>query len=264
MNTGTIADAGCRLEVVMNAGTVRITIVTVAWLLLVLGSTPGQAQQEPLHGLQPVDQRVADNGPLSTSLRWVQYGLREPYSFSELYQLPIGQKDFVRRNAGLWAVFPRSLYIGTDDGVYSSVPAGTVYYIGGPKDVITRIAEIQAPFVLPGHVDLTRIEESRIQATLLDYRVPPSSIQPTMSTGRDQFTPPTRTESEHPPSVHGSVARSEWIASMPTLDFVHDEAYRRRCVSAAMALTLPSNREDTRREEVQAPAENKTDVVNQP
>ena len=82
-----------------------ISMVAVVVISLLCKTNAVLALQEPVVGLEPVEQTVADRGPLSTSLRWVQYGLREPYGFTQLYQLPIGEQNYVRRNAGLWAVF---------------------------------------------------------------------------------------------------------------------------------------------------------------
>ena len=145
-------------------------MVAAAILPLLSFTNRAMAQQEPVVGLQPVEQTVADGGPLSTSLRWVEYGLREPYGFRQLYQLPIGEQNYVRRNAGLWAVFPRSLYITTRKGVSSSIPAGTVYYIGGPDEVIPRIKDNQEPYVEVGRMAADLVEESGIEAVLVDSR----------------------------------------------------------------------------------------------
>lgn len=232
-NLGTIADAGCRLEMPMSTRCVPVRILAASLFLLGVGVTPVVAQQEPLHGLQPVDQQVADHGPLSTSLRWVQYGLREPYSFSELYQLPHGQRDYVRRNAGLWAVFPRSLYVTGEEGVVASVPAGTMYYIGGPTEVMSSITNQQSAYVPIGQIEPDRVDENRIEAELIDRRVPASSIQPNMSVEpvHVQRALPTR----RPTTVDVEIAaRAAWMASMPTLDFVQDETYRRDCLKKAM------------------------------
>ncbi len=225
-------------------------MVATAVLALWFTTTPAMSQQEPVVGLQPVEQTVADRGPLSTSLRWVQYGLREPYGFQQLYQLPIGEQNYVRRNAGLWAVFPRSLYITTREGVSSSVPAGTVYYIGGPDEVIPRIKDNQDPYVEVGRMAADLVEESRIEAVLVNNRVPSSSIE---SSGNVGLNPRLLLEAkDHPPTEHipdievaGPIdlsvedhrfnVRRQWQQTAGTLSFIRDEAYRRQCLQAAIS-----------------------------
>ena len=228
-----------------------ISMVAVVVISLLCKTNAVLAQQEPVVGLEPVEQTVADRGPLSTSLRWVQYGLREPYGFTQLYQLPIGEQNYVRRNAGLWAVFPRSLYITTSNGVSPSIPAGTVYYIGGPGEVIPRILDNQEPYVKVGDITPSRVEESRIEAILIDSRVPSSSIDSPANVGVNarlflQATshPPRNVLSdtdiiERPVDLstqeHRILVRRQWEAAVGTLSFIHDEAYRRQCLHAAFS-----------------------------
>ncbi|MCH2133944.1 MAG: hypothetical protein MK116_09360 [Phycisphaerales bacterium] len=202
-------------------------------LALLSVAQPAAAQQEPLDGLIPVEQQVGDHGPLSTSLRWVQYGLNQPYNFNDLYQLPVGANSYVRRNSGLWAVFPRSLYVDTDDGVVTSVPAGTMFYIGGPDDVLPQIADQQANYIPLNAVPSSRVEESRIEAILLDRRLPSSVIEAVASTGRGAIDVTPR-NTRVPVSEEVVAARSQWLAQVPSLEFINDESYRRRCVLAAI------------------------------
>ncbi len=223
----------------MRMPSVQTRILAMGLLAFAASARHASAQQEPLHGLQPVDQRVADHGPLSTSLRWVQYGLREPYSFSELYQLPVGQQDYVRRNAGLWAVFPRSLYVSGPEGAVATVPAGTTYYIGGPSEVLPRIADQQAAYVPVGQVLSDRVDQQRLEAELVDQRIPASAIQPNMQMPADpRRSAPARTPV--PSQVNDRLidpdvsARAAWISSMNSLEFVRREDYRRSCLDRVM------------------------------
>ena len=225
-------------------------MVPAALFTLLCMTAPALAQQEPVVGLQPVEQTVADRGPLSTSLRWVQYGLREPYGFQQLYQLPIGEQNYVRRNAGLWAVFPRSLYITTRKGVSSSIPAGTVYYIGGPDEVIPRIKDNQQPYVEVGRMAVDLVEESRIEAVLVDSRVPASSIESSGNVGVNprlfleaKAYPPMEVDqaSDGTRSVdlsmdnHRFNVQRQWQQASGSLSFIRDEAYRRKCLHAAIS-----------------------------
>ncbi len=227
-----------------------ILMVAAVLITLLCTSSPVVGQQEPLVGLQPVEQTVADRGPLSTSLRWVQYGLREPYGFKQLYQLPVGEQNYVRRNAGLWAVFPRSLYITTRDGISPSIPAGTVYYIGGPDEVIPTIIQNQSAYVRVGRIAADRVEESRIEAILIDRRVPTSSIESSgnkgidprlfMEAGDDPSTGPNRQDTRQNAiglevEDHQFIVRRRWRQVGGALNFLRDEDYRRQCLRAAIS-----------------------------
>ena len=230
MNQRIMDDAECTLSSKMNSMTrYRLIILSV---LLVLATPVVQAQQEPLDGLRPVDQQVADRGALSTSLRWVQYGLNQPYNFNDLYQLPVGTESYVRRNNGLWAVFPDSMYINTEKGIYSSVPAGTVFYIGGPKEVLPQIERNQGPYRSTDRLPVDRAIESRIEASLLNHRIPASSILAEMSNGRGPVEIALETPKPAPPN--SSEIRAAWTTVMPAFDFLHDDAYRRQVVMKAM------------------------------
>ena len=223
----------------MNTPGVQTRILAAGLLALAACSAQAVAQQQSLHGLRPVDQRVADHGPLSTSLRWVEYGLREPYSFSELYQLPVGQQNYVRRNAGLWAVFPRSLYVPGEEGEVASVPAGTMYYIGGPLEVLPKIADQQSAYVRVGQMPADRVDEQRLEAQLIDRRVPASSIQPNMDmSGFEVRSAPVKThdDSQSPKELVDPdiSARAAWISTMTSFDFIKRESYRRKCLNRVM------------------------------
>ena len=230
MNQRIMDDAECTLSSKMNSMTrYHLTILS---MLLVLATPVVQAQQEPLDGLRPVDQQVADRGALSTSLRWVQYGLNQPYDFNDLYQLPVGTESYVRRNNGLWAVFPDSMYINTEKGIYSSVPAGTIFYIGGPKEVLPQIERNQGPYRSTDRLPFDRAIESRIEASLLNHRIPASSILAEMSNGRGPVE--ISLEASKPAPPDSSEIRAAWTTVMPAFDFLHDEAYRRQVVMKAM------------------------------
>ena len=225
-----MVDAECTLSLTMNL-IIRIHLAAILVLLLTAGSA-AHGQQEPLDGLQPVDQRVADRGALSTSLLWVQYGLNQPYDFNDLYKLPVGTESYVRRNSGLWAVFPDSMYLNTEEGISTAVPAGTVFYIGGARDVLPQIQRNQGPYQSTDAVPANRVIESRIEAILLDKRIPASSIMAEMSNGRgpvDISVDPASTSAPASSSI-----RADWVDVMPAFSFLHDDAYRRQTIMKVM------------------------------
>ena len=209
------------------------------------------AQQEPVDGLRPVEQIVADRGPLSTSLRWVQYGLNQPSEFNDLYQLPVGLNDYVRRNSGLWAVFPRSIYQPTRQGLLPGIPAGTVYYIGGPADVLPQIAANQEAYLSPDRNPVDRLVDSRIEARLVDTRVPPASILPDLRSVRipprtDSGTSAGAPAGTEAPQTEGQAVRQRlwrdgWHGSESNLSFVRDESHRRACLMRAVRSASPGS-----------------------
>lgn len=96
--------------------------------------TTGAMAQATEGGAEPVDQGFEDRGPLSTSLREIPAELRVGGGgFGRVYRLPGLDGQYVRSSGALRAVFPRSLYVSTRQGVIMPVPAGTVYVIGDPR-----------------------------------------------------------------------------------------------------------------------------------
>ncbi len=120
------------------------------------------AVSQPLHGsvtsgprslkpqvysveLSTVDQSIADLGPLTGSLRQMSQGMEFPTGFRKVYQvpdsidpasnpnlgLPPAERRFMRGDGGLAAMFDRSVYIPTEDGLLPDIPASTIWVIGG-------------------------------------------------------------------------------------------------------------------------------------
>ena len=118
----------------------------VLMLCMLSGIVSAASAQEPLHQeLVPVDSFVEDSSDLSTSLRQVEYGIQIPYGFEQLMQENTPDGRFVRRAAGLWAVFPRSEYIATDSGYIATWPAGTYFHIGPPRR--STAASVATPLI---------------------------------------------------------------------------------------------------------------------
>jgi len=102
---------------------------------------------------EPVDPGLSDVGPLALSQRILRADLRVPTAFERVYRvkLPDGSSVFARIDNGVTAVFPRSDYVSTSQGVFAVVPPGTVYSIGGDIRSIFagRPAPAQAPPPVP-------------------------------------------------------------------------------------------------------------------
>lgn len=87
----------------------------------------------PIDQLTPVDQRIGDVGPLSTSQREISPGLAAPSGFDTVYRVP-GRNDLLMRiDGGVVAVFPQSQYVRTENGVTTVIPPNTMFYIGLPQ-----------------------------------------------------------------------------------------------------------------------------------
>lgn len=86
---------------------------------------------EPSNVLEPIDQRVADTNPLSSSLRNVEAGLAEPAGFRDVYQHPDLPGMYLRADGALYAAFSQSRYDQTSRGtIVPVVPNNTVFSIG--------------------------------------------------------------------------------------------------------------------------------------
>lgn len=107
---------------------------TIPLMLSVAGANALFAQAPPASRTPPtpLDQSVADTGPLSTSLRKLDPGLQQPAGFDDVYVVP-GRDDLLMRiDGGVVAVFPRSTYMRTRQGTLPLIPPGTTFYIGIP------------------------------------------------------------------------------------------------------------------------------------
>lgn len=97
-------------------------------------SLPAVAGAQPA-GARPVEQGIADVGPLSPAGRVAPLDLRTPYGFERVYRLDTVDafkegEVFLRMSGGITAVFPRSVYERTPDGARARIAPGTVFYIG--------------------------------------------------------------------------------------------------------------------------------------
>ena len=110
----------------------RRTVPQLAILLVFGSSAFGQAKL--------VDQSVEDVDPLATSLRLLQPQLRQDTDFTLLYSDPRYPGWYYRRDGAITAFVPQGDYFATRDGIYSAIPAGTIFFIGDPS-----------PEMLPDH-----------------------------------------------------------------------------------------------------------------
>lgn len=136
------------------------TLALAAWPAL--GQSPTGTDPTPLpagqlRGLTPVDAGRPDVSPFALSFRRLQIDLRRPLGFDQVYQIdpappligamgrPTGPPRYARQSGALTAVFPRSEYRPTEDGVKVVVPADARFHIGRVDDVVTPAGSAPAP-----------------------------------------------------------------------------------------------------------------------
>jgi hypothetical protein len=79
--------------------------------------------------LRPVEQGIADRGPLDGGMRSIDSGLQMPSGYRQCFERPGG--GFMRADGGLVATFDQSIYVQSRDGLLPDIPASTTFVIGG-------------------------------------------------------------------------------------------------------------------------------------
>ena len=79
--------------------------------------------------LKPVEQGIADRGPLDGGMRWINLGLQLPSGYRQCFERPGG--GFMRADGGLVATFQQSIYMQSKEGLMPDIPASTTFVIGG-------------------------------------------------------------------------------------------------------------------------------------
>ena len=148
----------------------------VAGLVLCVPSL-ATAQDSVQEELVPVDAFVEDASGLSTSLREVQYGIQVPYGFEQLMRENTPAGRYVRRAAGLWAVFPRSEYLGTGSGYIATWPADTRFHIGPPR-------RIESVSIVPPDLHENQIIEDAREAPIAAEVAEATQLEAEASDGR--------------------------------------------------------------------------------
>lgn len=116
--------------------TTRGLILGVLTLATGIASAQSVASRGPWDSLSLADPGRSDIGPLGVEARRLtSIDLRQDWDFETLYQGHgvDGQTWFARRNAGITAIFPRSVYTPTREGQVAIIPPDTTFVIGEPS-----------------------------------------------------------------------------------------------------------------------------------
>jgi len=101
-----------------------------------------RADEAPRDLRRPIDQGLADRNTLGTSLRSLPQAIDEGRSFGRLYVDPQRSDRFLRRQGGLAAVFPQSVYIGEGANGIAVVPPGTIFELGWNREAVPGIGSV--------------------------------------------------------------------------------------------------------------------------
>lgn len=101
-------------------------------ILCLLAASAAQAQVTA-HDLPQIQQGGLDVSPLAYQHIVMPLELEVPNDFETIYQVsgPTGEVQFVRFAGGTAAVFPRSVYLPTSEGILPDIPPDTIFYIDG-------------------------------------------------------------------------------------------------------------------------------------
>jgi hypothetical protein len=165
--------------------------------------------------LKPLDQGVEDRSPLDTSLRRVEISMSVPSGFRDAFAVPEDDR-IMRIDGALAAVFESSTYSQTQQGISVDVPPATIWVIDG--------APLGAE---PGHGTLLPVDPLSPGAFLRREFIglaPPVARASGGDIGYGRMSLSTwqtvKNESQDPPSGV----------------FLTDQAYRRECLGALVAL----------------------------
>jgi hypothetical protein len=112
----------------------------------------GLVPQAQVDSTQRIVPGSTDLDPLRGSIRVLPTDLRAPTSFENVYKLSTtdrfgkAQDLYARRNGGLTAVFPRSVYVQSRKGLVPEIPAGTVFIIGDDHNFDSAPATISRAY----------------------------------------------------------------------------------------------------------------------
>lgn len=131
--------------------------------------------ESPWSTLRPIEPGRSDLGPLGIGTRIMPSDLRGPRDFEILYEGRgrDGQQWFARRDAGITAVFPRSVYVPFGPLDVPVIPPDTTFIIGDPTPEYAAslgIGPVPGAYPPPDASGGLRID-SRLAPPLMDQRL---------------------------------------------------------------------------------------------
>lgn len=192
--------------------------------------TPSAAAKPP--PLLRIESGVADVDPLGTSLRQLSVDLRQPVGFAGVYQVPAsrsptGRAAFARMSGATAAVFDKSMYVSTRDGLRSSIPAGTTFYIGGlPEKRPVRGAEISTAFLTAENLRAPdAAETTSVAGSPRTYASPDPKESAMAAVAADTAAAAARVATQWP---HDGASAADAAPATPdrATGILEDEAYR--------------------------------------
>lgn len=133
--------------------------LSLAPLAAPLGIAPAQDGQPDRDELRRVAPGYEDFSPIALSRRVEPVDNRATLFAEDVYEgvrtdrFGSSERIYMRMYGGIVAVFPRSSYTQTVEGVVADIPPGTVFHLGTPEEAMGERVEGRAA-IRPGQVDL--------------------------------------------------------------------------------------------------------------
>lgn len=120
----------------------RVCVLFQAASALLVSATAAFGQSEPWRapstpqrvepGIEDVGSRGVGRSSLFVDLRG-GVGFSDVYTFRKDSAFGVPRSMFMRRSGAVTAVFPRSAYVETRNGLRPTIPAGTIFHLGDPS-----------------------------------------------------------------------------------------------------------------------------------
>jgi hypothetical protein len=218
--------------------TLRFLTIGAAWALPALASAQTQPVQVGGFTWRPVESGLADVGPVGISQRAMPVDLRVGANFDRVYEIDGRPRLFggtpaptyyMRMNAGVVAVFPRSSYTSVGNGIaIADIPAGTVYSIGGNLSELVG-QPTKADPKRPSSNYVNRSAEKRPSPDPASQPAPKADpVNPKPTDDAKAHQPADKQKAPAPPATRATapsgLMRSLWF----------DEEYRKQRVAALL------------------------------
>lgn len=204
--------------------------LSLAPLSLPLASGPAQDAQPDRADLRRVAPGYEDFSPVALSRRLEPVDIRATLFAEDVYEgertdrFGSSERIYMRMYGGIVAVFPRSSYTRTSQGVEADIPPGTVFHLGTPAEAIgaERVQPRRAT-LRPGQVDL------RHDLSAAGDRV---ALSVSGATGR---TPPRETAKWLEGAAGEAPGADQGLEAGEPLSIFNSERYRQQRMASLLA-----------------------------